>query len=47
MPTKRPTRKVALVIVTQAGPWMQVAANQFVDIERGATEARPWSPPKA
>jgi hypothetical protein len=31
----------------QAGLWMQVSANQFVDIERGATEARPWSPPKA
>ena len=31
----------------QAGPWLQVAANQFVDIVRGATEARPWSPPSA
>lgn len=31
----------------QAGSWMQVSANQFVDIEQGATEARPWSPPKA
>ncbi len=29
----------------QAGPWMQVAANQFVDIEKGATEAQPWAPP--
>jgi hypothetical protein len=29
----------------QAGPWMQVAANQFVDIEKGATEAHPWAPP--
>jgi hypothetical protein len=29
----------------QAGPWMRVAANQFVDIERGAADARPWAPP--
>ena len=29
----------------QVGPWMTVAANQFVDVERGATEATPWSPP--
>jgi hypothetical protein len=28
----------------QFGPWMDVAANQFVDIERGASQARPWSP---
>jgi hypothetical protein len=27
-----------------AGPWMNVSANQVVLIERGATEARPWSP---
>ncbi len=31
----------------QVGPWLQVNANQFVDIVRGATEARPWSPPSA
>jgi len=31
----------------ETGPWMTVAANQFVDIVRGATEARPWSPPKS
>ncbi len=30
----------------QTGPWMRVVGNQFVDIERGATEARPWLPPK-
>jgi enediyne biosynthesis protein E4 len=30
----------------QTGPWIQVAANQFVYLDRGATEARPWSPPK-
>ena len=30
----------------QLGPWQHVAANQFVDIERGATEAHPWQPPK-
>jgi hypothetical protein len=29
----------------QVGPWIKVAANQFVDIARGATEASPWSPP--
>lgn len=29
----------------ETGPWMRAAANQFVDIERGATEARPWQPP--
>jgi hypothetical protein len=29
----------------QAGPWMRVAANQFVDLERGASEPRPWIPP--
>jgi len=26
------------------GPWIQVRADQFVEIERGATEARPWLP---
>jgi hypothetical protein len=31
----------------QVGPWLQVNANQFLDIARGATEARPWSPPSA
>jgi hypothetical protein len=31
----------------QAGPWLQVNANQYLDIVRGATEARPWSPPSA
>ena len=29
----------------ETGPWMRVAANQFADIERGATEARQWLPP--
>jgi hypothetical protein len=28
------------------GPWIRVNANQFVVIERSATEARPWSPPQ-
>jgi enediyne biosynthesis protein E4 len=28
------------------GPWITATANQFVVIERGATEARPWSPPQ-
>jgi hypothetical protein len=30
----------------QVGSWMRVAGNQFADIERGATEPRPWQPPK-
>jgi hypothetical protein len=29
----------------EVGPWLDVAANQFVDIARGATEAVPWTPP--
>jgi enediyne biosynthesis protein E4 len=29
----------------EVGPWLPVAANQFVDIERGADAARPWTPP--
>lgn len=28
----------------EVGPWMRVAANQFLDVERGAVEARPWVP---
>jgi len=28
------------------GPWMNVTANQFVIIDRGAAEARPWAPSK-
>ncbi len=28
----------------ETGPWIQVSANQFAVIERGATEARPWTP---
>ncbi len=27
------------------GPWLHVNANGFYDLERGATTARPWSPP--
>jgi len=30
----------------EVGPWMGVAANQFVDIERGASEPRRWEPPR-
>jgi len=30
----------------ETGPWMRVTANQFVDIERGANEARSWQPPE-
>lgn len=30
----------------QTGQWMQVAANRFVDIEKGASEVSPWTPPK-
>jgi enediyne biosynthesis protein E4 len=29
----------------EQGPWIPVAANQSVTIERGSTEARPWQPP--
>jgi hypothetical protein len=28
-----------------SGPWMRVAANEFVEIERGAGEPQPWQPP--
>lgn len=28
----------------ETGPWLQVNANQFVIIRRGATDALPWSP---
>jgi len=31
----------------QTGPWLTVSANEFVDIERGASQAQPWSPPKS
>lgn len=31
----------------QLGPWQRIVANQFADIERGATEAHPWLPPKS
>ena len=30
----------------EVGPWLDVAANQFVDIARGATDAVPWTPPQ-
>ncbi len=29
----------------ETGPWLTVAANQLLDVERGAGEARPWTPP--
>jgi hypothetical protein len=29
----------------EAGPWMSVAADQFVEIERGVAGPRPWQPP--
>lgn len=29
----------------EAGPWLSVSANQFVDIERGTDQAVPWTPP--
>ncbi len=29
----------------ETGPWMRVTANQYVEIERGATEPRPWPAP--
>ncbi len=28
-----------------AGPWMTIAADQFVDVARGASDATPWTPP--
>jgi hypothetical protein len=28
----------------ETGPWMHVTADRFVIVQRGATEARPWSP---
>ncbi len=30
----------------ELGPWLEVAADQLVDIARGATEAVPWTPPE-
>jgi hypothetical protein len=30
----------------EPGGWIDVAANQFVDIARGATDAAPWAPPQ-
>ena len=30
----------------EQGPWLDVAADQFVIIERGAAEARTWQPPR-
>ena len=29
----------------EVGPWMTTAANGFVEIDRGAATARPWTPP--
>lgn len=29
----------------EVGPWIHVPANEFADIDRGATEAQPWQPP--
>ena len=29
----------------EVGPWMTVAADQFLDIERGSASAVPWTPP--
>jgi hypothetical protein len=28
----------------EVGPWLSARANQFVDVERGATDVRPWTP---
>lgn len=30
----------------ETGPWLVVEANQFVTVERGASEAVPWLPPQ-
>jgi hypothetical protein len=29
----------------ETGPWLHVVANQFTDVERGATAAQSWRPP--
>jgi hypothetical protein len=29
----------------EVGPWITIGADQFATIDRGATEARPWTPP--
>jgi hypothetical protein len=29
----------------QAGPWLHVAADQFVDLDRASGTAQPWTPP--
>jgi hypothetical protein len=29
----------------EEGPWLPLAPDQFVTVERGSTEARPWLPP--
>ena len=29
----------------EVGPWIEVAADQFVTIERDRDEATPWQPP--
>ncbi len=29
----------------ELGPWLELHANAFATIERGADEARPWTPP--
>jgi hypothetical protein len=28
----------------EAGPWLDAGANQFLEVQRGATAARPWHP---
>jgi hypothetical protein len=30
----------------ETGPWLEVTANRFATIERGAPEPRLWSPPE-
>jgi len=30
----------------ETGPWLHVAADEFAIIDRGASEAHPWQPPK-
>jgi hypothetical protein len=31
----------------EVGPWLDVHANRFVNIARGASEAVVWTPPQA
>ena len=40
-----PPRSASTGRMARWGPWLDVRADGFSEIERGATEARPWRPP--